>query len=174
MTLCLETITFLKFVAMGMLFSVIFDVFRAIRRLKKPSAKIIQLQDIVYFIIIGIIMLIAIINIIDTEFRFYLIFAIILGVIIYISVFGNLIRNIFVNIFKLNGKILEFLMLPVIMYLKVFDKQINILKKFVGKCCKKISYMINFKYVKSNFVMLKKKLKTKEDCKNDKNRKPSC
>jgi len=163
MTISDETIIFLVFVVLGMFFSFIFDIFRALRKIKHSKNMVIYIQDIVYFTLIGVMLLLAIINI-NADIRFYLIIAIVVGVAIYISIFGNFILNIFVKIFKMGGLIIEFLLIPIVLYTTLFNKQINILKKIVLKCCKKISYMINFNHVKTKFVILKKKIITKEDC----------
>lgn len=151
MTLSQETIIFLTFVLIGMLFSIIFDVFRAIRKIKKTNIRIICIQDIIYFILIGIILIITIINFMDSEIRAYLVLAIVLGAIIYISVFGNFIRNVFASIFRINGKIIDFLILPIKLYLTLFESKINILRKIVVKCCKKISYMVNLNHIIEKF-----------------------
>ena len=174
MTLSNETITFFKFVLLGAIFSFLFDIFRGLRRVKKTKEIVVCIQDIIYFLIIGIILTISIVKYLDTEIRLYLFFAIVLGITIYVSIVGNIVRNIFAKIFMVEDKILEFIFLPISLYKTVFEKQINILKKFVVKYCKKISHMINFNRVKTKFVVLKKKLKTKEDFKNDKKRKSSC
>lgn len=167
MTLSEETTVFLIFVVMGMLFSVIFDIFRAIRKVKKPKSKIVNFQDIIYFLIIGVILLLIIINYMNSELRIYLILAIILGVIIYICTIGNMIMNLFVKLIKISGKIIGFLTLPITVYMELFEKQIIILIKYVIKCCKKIRDMVNLNRIKDNF----NKIKTKEDWINGKSRK---
>ena len=120
-----QTIKFLIFVNLGIIFSFIFDIIRAIRKIKKVKDKYICLQDIIYFIVIGIILLLTIINYMNTEIRMYLLLAIIIGIIIYISVFGNHIRNLFVKLFKLNEQIINFVLLPLEVYRILFNKQIN-------------------------------------------------
>ncbi len=167
MSLSEETTLFLIFVVMGMVFSIIFDVFRAIRKIKKTNTKTIYFQDIIYFCIVGIILLFMIINYMDTELRIYLILAILLGIVIYISTVGNIVMNILVKIIKISSKIIEFLILPVLIYTTVLDKQIVILKKYVRKCCKKIKYMINLNHIKKNFKIFR----TNEDRINGKSRK---
>ncbi|MBQ8043296.1 MAG: spore cortex biosynthesis protein YabQ [Clostridia bacterium] len=159
MTLSEETTVFLIFVVMGMVFSVIFDIFRAIRKVKKLKNKTIYFQDIIYFLIVGSILLVIIINYMNTELRIYLILAIILGVIIYISTVGNMVMNLIVKFIKISGKIIEFLFLPITLYIGIFEKQIVILKKYVIKCCKKIKDMINLNHIKKKFEILR----TKED-----------
>ena len=167
MTLSEETKVFLIFVVMGMAFSIIFDFFRALRKVKKVKSKTIYFQDIIYFLIVGLILVTIIINYMDTGLRMYLILAIVLGIIIYISVVGNIIMNIIVKFIKISREITRFFILPVTIYTSVFEKQIVILKKYVGKCCKKIIDMINLNHIKKNFKIFK----TKEDKIKGKNRK---
>ena len=164
MTLSQETTVFLIFVVMGMLFSIIFDVFRAIRKFRKLKNRTIYIQDVIYFLIIGLILLGVIINYMNTELRVYLILAIILGVVIYISTVGNMVMNCILKLIKLSGKIIEFIFLPATLYTKLFEKQIVILKKYVIKCCKKIKDMINLNHIKAKFKISR----TKEDCVNGK------
>ena len=157
MSLSEETTIFLMFVVMGMVFSIIFDIFRAIRKIKKSNTKTIYFQDIIYFFIVGIILLFMIINYMNTELRIYLILAILLGVVIYISTVGNFVMNIIVKIMKISGSVIAFLKLPILIYTTVFDKQIIIFKKYVIKCCKKIKDMINLNHIKMKFNFIKQK-----------------
>ena len=93
----------------------------------------------------------------NTELRFYLIIAILLGIIIYIGIIGNKILNIMVGILKITNEVVEFLFLPLIAFRQLFDRQIIFLKKYVIKCCKKISYMINLNHIKEKFKISKQK-----------------
>lgn len=176
MTVCDETISFLVFVLIGFIFSIIFDFFRAIRRVTKTKNNIIYFQDIVYFIIIGMVLLVAIVNIRRDSFRLYLILAIIIGIVMYVSIIGNKIMKIFIKILKVSKKLKEFLILPVILYKTLFSKQFKKIKKYVVGCCKKISYMIKFYHSKVERVVAKcRKKKTKEVRKNyDKSREANC
>ena len=161
MSLCYETISFLTFVALGGLFSIIFDFFRALRKLKNTKQGIVYLQDVVYYIIIGVILLIAILNVKYDLFRLYLFLGIILGIIIYITIVGNKVMKLFLNILKCSNFIINFIFLPLKLYLTLFDKQIKKIQKYFVRCCKKISYMIFF-YHKKLKVVGKQESKTKE------------
>lgn len=177
MSLCDETIIFLAFVGIGFVFSIIFDFFRAIRKLKKVKNRAVYIQDILYFITIGILLLIAVLNIQKDVFRLYLIVAIILGIMIYISVIGNKVMKLFLSILKASNAVKKFILLPIKVYLTIFDKQLRKIKKYVIYCCKKISYMIEFYHKKIKIVASKrkKKLKTKERRGiYDKSRKANC
>lgn len=161
MTLENETINFFIFVSIGFLYSMLFDVFRALRKVRKTDTKIVLIQDIIYFLLIGIILIIIIINFVKEMFRLYYIIGIILGITSYIGLIGNHIMNMFVKIFKAYDKLYQFVMLPFEPYNKIIKSVTNKFKKIVTKCCKKISYMINFYYNKMKNV-LNDKLKTKE------------
>ena len=176
MTLCYETISFLKFVMLGGIFSVIFDFFRALRKFKNTKNKAVYIQDILYFIIIGIILLLCILNMKQETFRLYLILAIVLGAVIYITIVGNKVLKIFLNVLKCSNTITQFIVLPVRLYISLFDKQLKKIKKYFLGCCKKISYMINFYHKKLKIVVKqRRKIETKEGReKNDEKRKQEC
>lgn len=163
MTLYIETKIFIVFVLLGMLFSLIFDVFRAIRRVKKPNKFSLYIQDILFFLIIGIILIIILIYYMDSGIRLYNIFSIAIGVIIYVSIFGNSIRNIFCKLILINNKIVKFILITFDVYKIPLKKALKKLKKIVKNCCKKKLYMINFKYAKMKNCLFNKKIKTKED-----------
>lgn len=177
MNLCDEAISFIIFVGIGFIFSIIFDLFRAIRSVKKPKNGVVYIQDILYFLIIGIILLISILNIRKDAFRLYLILGIVLGIVIYVSIIGNKIRNIFICVYKMSGTIFSFIFLPIKLYFTLFDKELRKIEKYIVEYCKKISYMIN-SYHKKMFCQIDnliKRRKTKEGrVKNDKSRQTEC
>ena len=127
LSLQIETINFFIFVVTGMIFSLVFDIFRAIRKIKKPKKNIINIQDMIYFIIIGILLIFLIINMQGEVLRLYLILAIILGIILYIIIVKNKIRDVFVILINKMAGVMEFIFLP----LKVHYM-------FLCKVCKKI------------------------------------
>lgn len=136
------------FVLLGAIFSVIFDFFRALRKVKKPKNFTVYIQDIIYFCIIGAILIVTMINYTKESFRLYLLLSIVLGVFIYIGVFGNMIFNIFQNIIKASNEIVEFIFITLELPKQLFKKQMWFIKKIVKNCCKKIYNMVNFKYSK--------------------------
>lgn len=173
MTLCYETISFLTFVLLGGVFSVIFDFFRALRKHKNKKTVSVYIEDSIYFIIIGIILLTTTFIVGYDSFRLYLIIGIVLGIIIYIAVIGNGVMKIFLKFFNYTNIIIDFVLLPIRLYLVLFDKQLKKTKKIFVECCKKISYMIFFYHKKlQNVGKQRKNSKTKEGIdKYDKKRK---
>lgn len=161
MVLHKETIDFLLFVMLGIIFSFIFDFFRAIRKVKKVSTRAVYIQDIIYFFIVGIIMVLSITSLLKQSFRVYFILSIVLGIFIYIGIFGNKVMMIYIKLINLSGAILEFIILPIKVYIQIFDKQIKKIVKIVINCCKKNIYMINCNYSKIKTKVINKGLFSK-------------
>lgn len=143
-----ETWSFFIFIAIGMVYAFIFDFFRALRKIKKVNTVIVSIQDIIYFIIVGIILVIVMYGIMQETLRIYLIFSIILGVMIYTSIFGNSVRNIYIKIIRANNKILEFIFIPLDIFRQIFSKQLKFLKNITKFYCKKFFYVIKSNYCK--------------------------
>ncbi len=146
-----ETIQFLLFIAIGFIFSIVFDFFRAIRKIRQPKNHVVLIQDVIYFNIITIILIIFIVNIKEEVFRLYLIIAIILGIILYILIVGDKIRNIFVYIIKYMKYVIEFVFLPVRIQIVLWKRICKKIKKCVKLCCKKNRDMIEFYHKKVKF-----------------------
>ena len=142
---------FLYFVLIGVIFAIVFDFFRALRKIKKPTTNIVVTQDIIYFIIITIVLIISILNIHEEVFRIYLIIAIVLGIVIYTLLIGNKVRNLFVVLLDKLKDVFEFVFLPVKVHIMFFSKICKKIKKCVKLCCKKKSYMIEFYHKKVRF-----------------------
>lgn len=168
MTLAYETINFFAFVIIGFVFCILFDIFRALRMIKKINSRQVCIQDVIYFLIVGIILVLVITKFVKEVFRFYYIIGVLIGITTYIGIVGNFIRNLFVKIFKAYDKLYKFIMLPLTLYITIFEGVINKFKKIVIKCCKKISYMVNFYYNKLKNSFKKKKDKQKRVEKSDK------
>lgn len=149
----IETIQFLIFVVLGVVFSLIFDFFRALRKVKKPNTLTVYIQDIIYFCIIGCILIFTMIKYIKESFRVYLLLSIILGIFIYIGVFGNIIFNLFQKVIKTYKQIIDFIFITLELPKQLCEKQLTFLKNFVTKCCKKMTNMINLKYFKFKMIL---------------------
>lgn len=84
-----ETISFLTFILVGVIYGIIFDFFRALRKVKKPKDFVVSIQDILYFIIVGIILVVTMCTRTLNGIRIYSILSILLGVVIYMSTLSN-------------------------------------------------------------------------------------
>ena len=109
----------------------------------------------IYFIIIGILLIFLIINMQGEVLRLYLILAIILGIILYIIIVKNKIRDVFVILINKTAGVMEFIFLPLKVHYMFLCKVCKKIKKCVKVPCKKKSDMIEFYHKKVNNVQIK-------------------
>lgn len=143
-----ETVSFLAFILLGCIYGVLFDFFRALRKVKKRNDIIVSIQDILYFIIVGVILIIFMYIFMKDNLRIYLFLSIMLGVVIYFSVFGNKITKIFVYMINGYNKFFSFIFLPFDVFRQIFSKQFKFFKNIANNCCKIIFNMIKSNYCK--------------------------
>lgn len=167
MELKTETITFLIFIVIGVITGIIFDFFRALRKVKKYNVKIVCLQDIIFFLIVGLIISGALIYELESNLRIYLFLAILLGMIFYVGTLSISVLNIFVSLIKVSNKVFSFILLPIDMlkenfkWLKerILKKLCNFLSKIKKKCCNIFFYVISYTYSKKKVFFKRSNLK---------------
>ena len=86
--------TFFIFLIIGIIIGIIFDFFRIIRKTYKLKNNIIQIQDLIFWIISGIIVAYGIFKYSYGEIRAYLFLGIVLGIAMYILTISNKILEI--------------------------------------------------------------------------------
>ena len=102
---------FLIFIIDGIIIGLLFDFFRILRKTIKTSDIITYIQDALFWILTGIIILYTTFTFNDGEIRIYMFIAILLGVICYITLISsyiikinvkivNIIKNIIIKIFS--------------------------------------------------------------------------
>lgn len=141
-----ETITFFIFIFVGIIIGIVFDFFRALRKVRKYRDKYIYLQDILFFVIIGIILSMVLIYNLQNELRVYLFFAIFLGITIYVSTLSIYIVKIFSKIIQISNSIFEFIFMPLSLYKYIFMTIYDFLLKNTKKCCNKFYNVISYFY----------------------------
>ncbi|MBQ9267261.1 MAG: spore cortex biosynthesis protein YabQ [Clostridia bacterium] len=125
-----QVYVFLWTVLIGAVMGLIFDFFRIMRRKGNTKDVLVYLQDIVFWLIVTVIIIVSTFLINNGELRGYMILGYILGGIFYILLLSGMIR-------KVLSAILDFIE-------NIFKKMGNILTKFVknfkflGKKNKKI------------------------------------
>lgn len=134
---------FLVFSLTGVIIGILFDFFRILRISIKTPNIITYIQDILFWILTGIIVLYSIWYFNNGELRIFVLLGLILGVLIYITTLSSIIVKIFtkvlvffINIFKVPFKILH----------NLINKIITIISVLSNKITKKI------KIKKGNFV----------------------
>ncbi len=122
------------FSIIGVLIGILFDIFRILRKTFKTPNIITYIEDFLFWLLTGFLVLYGIITYADGEIRLYTILIIIIGVIIYyisISKYFIIINSAILNIIK---KILTFLFVKIKHFFKIITlaitKNIKKLKKF--------------------------------------------
>ena len=97
---------FLAFILIGLSIGLLFDLFRILRRVYKTPDFITILQDIVFWIISGIIILLGIFVLNEGKIRAYLFLGIFIGISLYIAIISKTIMKLGVSILNSFNKIL--------------------------------------------------------------------
>lgn len=127
---------FLVFSLTGVTIGVLFDFFRILRRTIKTSNIITYIEDVLFWILTGLLVLYNIWYFNNGEIRVYMFLGIILGVLIYMSTLSNILIKIFSKILQIIIKILE---LPFKTIISIFRKIITAIVTIFTKITKKIT-----------------------------------
>ena len=121
-----QLISFIYFIIVGVVLSIIFDIFRILRRTIKTSDIITNIQDVLFCIITGITILFSIFYFNNGELRLY----VFLGMIIGITFYMLFISKYFI---KLNVTIINFIKKVLYLLIKPFIFILNFTKKLIFK-----------------------------------------
>lgn len=149
MNISLEVYTFFIFIFVGIIISIVFDVFRAVRMRKIYSDRAVAAQDILFWIITAAIVSFAIILFLKEKLRIYIFVAMFLGSMVYMLYFSKYIIILFNIVFKYMEKVVEFIFVPVKFLYKIVEKAIK-------KCCITIKDMIFYIHKIVTKVKIKK------------------
>lgn len=134
---------FLVFSLTGMVIGILFDFFRILRRTIKTGNIATYIQDILFWILTGILILYNIWYFNNGEIRVYMFLGIIIGTLIYMSTLSNIFVKLFTKILSTIIKILE---LPFKTIISLFRKIITSILAIFSKFFRKL------KIKKGNFV----------------------
>ena len=124
---------FLIFITNGIIIGILFDIFRVLRKTFKTNDIVTYLEDILFWILTGIIVLYSIFTFNNGEIRLFMFLAIFIGSIIYLFLFSSyfikinvIILNILKNIILKIIKIIEIPFKYICMFIrKIFFKPIS-------------------------------------------------
>ena len=119
---------FMIFVIIGMIIGVLFDFFRILRKSIKTKDFVTYIEDVLFCILTGIILLYSIFTFNSGEIRIYIFIGVLFGVLIYMLSISKYFVKI--NVFLLN-KIIFIIKIP-----------IQFLRKSIHKIFKPISFVI--------------------------------
>lgn len=125
---------FLVFSLTGVAIGILFDIFRILRRTFKTSNIITYIEDVLFWILTGLLILYNIWYFNNGEIRIYMFLGIIMGVLIYMSTLSSIIIKIFTKILLTIKKILELPFRTIIsIFRKIFTKISPFFTNFVKK-----------------------------------------
>ena len=126
---------FLVFSLTGVAIGILFDSFRILRRTFKTSNIITYIEDVLYWILTGLLILYNIWYFNNGEIRIYMFLGIILGVLIYMSTLSSILIRIFTKILLIIKNILE---VPFKAIKTIFIKIFALMSPFFAKIVKKL------------------------------------
>ena len=145
---------FMIFVIIGMIIGVLFDFFRILRKSIKTKDFVTYIEDVLFCILTGIILLYSIFTFNSGEIRIYIFIGVLFGVLIYMLSISKYFVKI--NVFLLN-KIIFIIKIPIKFLRKSIHKvfkPISFVIINVRKLLSKIPFKIN--YLKKNQQINKK------------------
>lgn len=126
---------FLVFSLTGVVIGILFDLFRILRRTIKTSNIITYIEDVLFWILTGLLILYNIWFFNNGEIRIFMFLGVILGVLIYMSTLSNIIIKVFTKILQTIIKVLE---LPFKTLKNIFKKIITLILPIFTKITKKL------------------------------------
>ena len=147
-----ELYTFLIFILTGLAIGILFDIFRILRRSFKTKDFITYIEDILFWIFTGIILLYSIFTFNNGELRGFVFIGVLLGIILYILTLSKYLIKICVYAVNIIKKIIIFpIKLLANLVKKIFiiplNKIIVTIKKYLKKIISKnkLSFKTNKK-----------------------------
>ncbi len=116
---------FFVFILTGFLIGILFDIFRIIRKTFKSSDIVTYIQDSIFWILTGLLLLFCLFKFNNGELRLYIFIGIISGFSIYILVFSKLFISISMFVIKVIKKIITYIIIIPLKYIsKILRKTI--------------------------------------------------
>lgn len=120
-----QSFTFIIFILVGILIGIVFDIFRIIRRSFKTPDFITYIEDILFWIISGTLLLFCIFTFNNGELRLYLFVSIILGNLLYLFTLSKYFIKISTYLINILKKILYY---PYSIIKKIYNSLVEFLK----------------------------------------------
>ena len=160
---------FFIFIIDGLLIGLLFDFFRILRKSMKTSDFMTYVEDILFWILTGFIILYSIFVYNNGEIRLFMFFAMIIGIMLYWLFISKFILKISLNIINLIKKVFKIVLnvikVPFIFFIKIIKKV------FLRPILFVIINIRNYfkKYFKNFYNIVKKKKISNKIVKNTKN-----
>ena len=123
----LQLYNFFIFIVLGLIVSFIFDIFRILGKKFNTNNIITYIEDVLFWIISGFLIISAVFKFNNGELRLYLFLGILIGIVMYMLLFTKFINLIFLKILTPVQIIIDF-------FLSLFKKNYNFINKTIKKC----------------------------------------
>ena len=154
-----QVYVFVAFILNGFLIGIIFDCFRILRKSFKTPDFVTYIEDILFGIITGLLILYSIFKFNNGELRFYLFLGIFFGLLLYFLIFSKVFIKISVTVISIIKKIVNILIITPIKFICKLTKKI-FFKPIVFIC---ISFKSGLRKIKLPFFKIKHKSKIEEE-----------
>ena len=112
----------MSFFATGVCIGVLFDIFRVTRKIFKMPNLLIYVEDVLFWLLTGALLLFVIYMFTDGELRLYMFFVLGLGSVFYFSYISKYFMGINQKIAEIIKKFIGFFTLPIKKLIKFFKK----------------------------------------------------
>ena len=118
-----QAYVFAIFILNGVLIGLLFDIFRIFRKSFKTPDIITYIEDILFWIFSGIILLYSIFKFNNGELRMFIFLGLILGITVYMLIFSKIFIKVLVHIINFIKKIFNiFILIPIKFAMKIINK----------------------------------------------------
>lgn len=107
-----EVYIFLWFALSGGICGMIFDLFRAIRRTTNPPDWMVYIEDVLYWLIVAVIMMLTAYFRDSGVIRVYMFLGMLLGSVIYFFIFSKICYKVFLSFCRILSKVIDCIYLP--------------------------------------------------------------
>ncbi len=119
-----QAYVFLIFIFNGLVIGILFDIFRIIRKSFKTSDLRTNLQDILFWILTGLIFLYSIFKFNNGELRAYIFLGVFLGVALYMLLFSKIFIKVNLFIVKIIKQVFKYIFITPIKYIFKFIRKV--------------------------------------------------
>ncbi len=127
-----QLFSLITFILTGIVIGILFDFFRILRKSFKTSDWITYIQDILFWILTGLVILFSIFKFNNGEIRIYIFIGMIFGILIYMLTISKFIIKYSVLVIQLIKKIISY---PINIIKKIIiNPFVNVFKKIFNKC----------------------------------------
>ena len=135
-----ELLNLIIFIFTGIIIGILFDIFRIIRRSFKTPDILTYIEDVIFWLLTGVILLFTIFKFNNGEIRIYLFIGLIIGLIIYLLTISRYFIKICVKILLVLKKVFYYPINLIVKYIiKPFSSIFSKITKTISNKFKKIT-----------------------------------